>query len=225
MNVVLMGPPGAGKGTQADLIKGIFPLAYISTGDIFREAVSKQTSLGLEAQKYMVEGKLVPDEVTIGIVRERLVQPDCQAGFLLDGFPRTVKQAVALNEALADMNRSIDVVINISVPDEILVSRISGRVSCNECKMIYNLVTNPPQHPGVCDKCGHKLEQRNDDQRETVIRRLKVYGGQTKLVLGYFDNRGLLFDIDGCRDSGAVFEDIRSILKKVNYICGKAAQI
>lgn len=213
MNIILMGPPGAGKGTQADIIKANYPIPHISTGDMFRDAVSKQTPLGVEAKKYMDSGRLVPDEVTIGIVAERLAEPDCQKGFLLDGFPRTIPQADALEEVLKKLNKNIDAVINISVPDDILISRITGRVSCRECKTVYNLNTNPPKQAGICDQCGGELFQRSDDQGDTVVKRLQVYGEQTNPLLAYYENKGLVYNIDGDRDSQAVFADVRNILE------------
>lgn len=214
MNIILMGPPGAGKGTQAEIIKSKYPIPHISTGDMFREAVSNQTALGLEAKKYMDSGQLVPDEVTIGIVAERLAQPDCDKGFLLDGFPRTIVQADALAEVLNKLNKKIDAVINIAVPDEILISRMTGRISCKDCKALYNLNTTPPAVPGICDRCGGPLVQRSDDQGDTVVNRLKVYGEQTNPLLAYYRQRGLLHDIDGDRESAAVFNDVASILEK-----------
>jgi adenylate kinase len=213
MNIILMGPPGAGKGTQADIIKINYPIPHISTGDMFRDAVSKQTPLGVEAKKYMDSGQLVPDEVTIGIVAERLAEPDCQKGFLLDGFPRTIPQADALEEVMKKLNKKIDAVINIFVPDDILIARITGRVSCRECKTVYNLNTNPPQQAGVCDKCGGELFQRSDDQGDTVVKRLQVYGEQTNPLLAYYEKKGLVYNIDGDRDSQAVFADVKNILE------------
>ena len=213
MNIILMGPPGAGKGTQAEIIKETYPIPHISTGDMFREAVSNQTALGLEAKKYMDSGQLVPDSVTIGIVAERLAQADCMNGFLLDGFPRTIVQADALKEVLDGLGKKIDAAINIFVPDEILISRMTGRVSCRECKALYNLNTNPPQQAGVCDKCGGELFQRSDDQGETVFNRLKVYAEQTNPLLDYYKEKGLLVNIDGDRDSSLVFADVKNILE------------
>ncbi|MEN6392074.1 MAG: adenylate kinase [Syntrophomonas sp.] len=213
MNIILMGPPGAGKGTQADIIKANYPIPHISTGDMFRDAVSKQTPLGVEAKKYMDSGQLVPDEVTIGIVAERLAEPDCQKGFLLDGFPRTIPQADALEEVLAKLNKKIDAVINIFVPDEILIARITGRVSCRDCKTVYNLNTNPPKKVGVCDLCGGELFQRSDDQGDTVVKRLQVYGEQTNPLLAYYEKKGLVYNIDGDRDSKVVFADVKNILE------------
>ncbi|MEQ8176137.1 MAG: adenylate kinase [Syntrophomonadaceae bacterium] len=213
MNIILMGPPGAGKGTQADIIKANYPIPHISTGDMFRDAVSKQTTLGVEAKKYMDSGQLVPDEVTIGIVAERLAEPDCQKGFLLDGFPRTIPQADALEEVLAKLNKKIDAVINIFVPDDILIARITGRVSCRDCKTVYNLNTNPPKKAGVCDLCGGELFQRSDDQGDTVVKRLQVYGEQTNPLLAYYEKKGLVYNIDGDRDSKVVFADVKNILE------------
>jgi adenylate kinase len=215
MNIILMGPPGAGKGTQAELIKAQYPIPHISTGDIFREAVGNQTPLGMEAKKYMDQGKLVPDEVTIGIVAERLAQADCQPGFLLDGFPRTIVQADALHEVLAGLGRGIDAVINIHVPDEILISRITGRVSCRECKAVYNLQGSPPVKAGVCDKCGGELFQRSDDQGDTVLKRLQVYSEQTNPLLDYYEQRGMLHNINGDRDSLVVFADVQGVLENL----------
>ncbi len=215
MNVVLMGPPGAGKGTQAELIKNEYPIPHISTGDMFREAVSQGTELGKEAKKYMDAGQLVPDQVTIGIVRERLAQPDCKKGFLLDGFPRTTVQAQALDEVLEESGRRIEAVINIDVPSGVLIERMSGRVTCRECKAVYNVHSNPPQQRGVCDHCGGELIQRSDDQGETVARRLDVYLEQTNPLLDYYQQRDMLYNIDGNRATRAVYADVKTILEKL----------
>ncbi|HAA08687.1 MAG: adenylate kinase [Syntrophomonadaceae bacterium] len=215
MNVLLMGPPGAGKGTQADLIKDRYPIPHISTGDMFREAVSTGTELGKEAKKYMDSGKLVPDEVTIGIVQERLAQDDCKEGFLLDGFPRTVKQAEALDQVLAKLGKKVEAAINITVPEDILYERMSGRISCKDCKTVYHLKFNPPAKAGICDKCGGELIQRSDDQGDTVKRRLEVYAEQTNPLIEYYEKQGVLNDIDGNRDSQAVFADIVKVMESL----------
>ncbi len=215
MNIILMGPPGAGKGTQADLIKAAYPIPHISTGDMFREAVSKGTAMGLEAKKYMDAGGLVPDEVTIGVVEERLAQKDCDLGFLLDGFPRTIPQAEALDRVLDKMGKKIELALNIFVPDDILLDRMTGRVSCSKCKTVYNLKYNPPAVPGVCDKCAGELIQRNDDKEETAKNRLKVYMEQTQPLLDYYQKQGCLKDIDGNRDTKKVFADVTSELEKI----------
>ncbi|NLB89028.1 MAG: adenylate kinase [Syntrophomonadaceae bacterium] len=215
MNIIIMGPPGAGKGTQAELIKAEFPIPHISTGDMFREAVSNGTELGMEAKRYMDEGKLVPDEVTIGIVKERLAQDDCKEGFLLDGFPRTTVQAEALDEVMAELGKSLEAAINISVPDEILIERISNRVSCKNCKSVYNLKFNPPKEEGKCNKCGGELIQRDDDKGETVRKRLEVYNEQTNPLLKYYENKGILHDFDGYRDASIVFSDIKQLLESL----------
>ena len=213
MNIVLMGPPGAGKGTQAEFIKKEYPIPHISTGDMFRDAVSRETELGKEAKKYMDAGKLVPDEVTIGIVEERLAEADCQNGFLLDGFPRTTVQAEALDRVLSSNGRKIDAAVNITVPDDILIKRLSGRISCKECKVVYNLQSNPPDTEGICDKCGGELIQRSDDQGETVAKRLEVYQEQTNPLLAYYARQNVLQEIDGNRDSELVFADIKNRLE------------
>lgn len=215
VNIIIMGPPGAGKGTQAELIKAEFPIPHISTGDMFREAVSNGTELGMEAKRYMDEGKLVPDEVTIGIVKERLAQDDCKEGFLLDGFPRTTVQAEALDEVMAELGKSLEAAINISVPDEILIERISNRVSCKNCKSVYNLKFNPPKEEGKCNKCGGELIQRDDDKGETVRKRLEVYNEQTNPLLKYYENKGILHDFDGYRDASIVFSDIKQLLESL----------
>ena len=215
MNIVLMGPPGAGKGTQAEFIKKQYPIPHISTGDMFRDAVSRGTELGKEAKKYMDAGKLVPDEVTIGIVKERLAENDCKDGFLLDGFPRTTIQAEALDRVLGAAGRKIEAAVNIAVPNEILIERMSGRISCRECKAVYNLKSNPPAHQGICDKCGGQLVQRSDDRGDTVAKRLDVYLEQTNPLLAYYDQQGVLYEIDCDRNSADVFNDVKSLLDKL----------
>ncbi len=212
MNIVIMGPPGAGKGTQAEFIKNRYNVPHISTGDMFREAVKKGTPMGKEAQKYMNEGKLVPDQVTIGIVEDRLAEADCQAGFLLDGFPRTIVQARALDAVMEKLGRKIDAAINISVPDNILIQRMSGRVSCKECGKVYHLVFSPPVVQSKCDQCSGELIQRSDDNAETASNRLQVYNEQTSPLLDYYQEKGLLRNVDGNRDLKAVGSDIEATL-------------
>jgi adenylate kinase len=212
MNLVLMGLPGAGKGTQAEKIVEKYKIPHISTGDMFRAAIKEGTELGLQAKSYMDRGDLVPDEVTIGIVRERLSKEDCQKGFLLDGFPRTVAQAEALEQLLADLNRSIDYVINIEVDKSILMERLTGRRICKECGATYHLVFNPPSQAGVCDKCGGELYQRADDNEETVANRLEVNLKQTQPLLDFYQEKGYLRNIDGQQEIEKVFADICELL-------------
>lgn len=213
MNIVLMGPPGAGKGTQAELIKANYPIPHIATGDMFREAVKNQTELGLKAKSFMDEGKLVPDEVTIGIVKERLAQPDCAKGFMLDGFPRTTPQAEALDQVLSDLGKKIESVINIFVPREILLQRILSRVTCNNCKAVFNL--RFLQDHQTCPKCGGELGYRSDDRGEIAKTRLEVYLEQTLPLLQYYQERHVLNSVDGNRESEEVFEDIKDLLEKI----------
>ncbi len=213
MNTILMGPPGAGKGTQADRLKKEFKIPHISTGDMFREAVEQKTELGLEAKKFMDSGQLVPDQITIGIVAERLAQADCSKGFLLDGFPRTTVQAEALDEVMTKIGKVIKVVINIDVPKSILLERIAGRVSCSKCKAIFNLATLAEDSNKICGTCGGELIQRSDDQGDTIVKRLNVYDEQTNPLLDYYHKKGLLKNIDGNRDSEVIYSEIKAILE------------
>jgi adenylate kinase len=212
MNLVLMGLPGAGKGTQAEKIVEKYKIPHISTGDMFRAAMKEGTELGLKAKSYMDRGDLVPDEVTIGIVRERLSKDDCQNGFLLDGFPRTVAQAEALETLLQQLNRSIDYVINIEVDKNILMERLTGRRICKECGATYHLVFNPPAQAGVCDKCGGELYQRADDNEATVANRLEVNIKQSQPLLDFYAAKGYLRNIDGQQHIDQVFADICELL-------------
>ncbi|MBD7939189.1 MULTISPECIES: adenylate kinase [Cytobacillus] len=213
MNLVLMGLPGAGKGTQAERIVEKYGIPHISTGDMFRAAIKEETALGLEAKSFMDKGELVPDEVTIGIVRERLGKPDCEKGFLLDGFPRTVAQADALENILSDLSRKIDYVINIDVDQEILMERLTGRRICKSCGATYHLVFNPPAKEGECDRCGGELYQREDDNEATVKNRLDVNIKQTKPLLDFYENKGYLRNINGQQEIGKVFTDLDSLLR------------
>ena len=213
MKIVLLGAPGAGKGTQAAKMVEVFGLPHISTGDIFRKAVADGTPMGVAAKGFMDKGELVPDVVVIGIVRERLSEPDCADGFILDGFPRTVPQADALGVALAEMNRALDAVISIDVPREALVSRLTARRQCRACGRIYNVQGDMPAVDGVCDECGCEVYQRDDDTIETVTNRLDVYDRNTSPLIAYYAAKGLLRSIDGDRSVDAVFADVRAILE------------
>ena len=208
-----MGLPGAGKGTQAERIVEKYGIPHISTGDMFRAAIKEETPLGLEAKSFMDKGELVPDEVTIGIVRERLGKADCEKGFLLDGFPRTVAQADALENILSDLSRKIDYVINIDVDQEILMERLTGRRICKSCGATYHLVFNPPTKEGECDRCGGELYQREDDNEATVKNRLDVNIKQTKPLLDFYENKGYLRNINGQQEIGKVFTDLDSLLR------------
>ena len=212
MNLVLMGLPGAGKGTQAEQIVDKYEIPHISTGDMFRSAIKEGTVLGLQAKSFMDKGELVPDEVTIGIVRERLSKADCEKGFLLDGFPRTVPQAEALETILSDLNREIDFVINIDVKKELLMARLTGRRICKSCGSTYHLVFNPPATEGVCDRCNGELYQRADDNEETVQNRLEVNLKQTKPLLDFYETKGYLRNINGQQDIRKVFADLDELL-------------
>jgi adenylate kinase len=213
MNLVLMGLPGAGKGTQAEKIVDQYHIPHISTGDMFRAAMNEGTELGLQAKSYMDKGELVPDEVTIGIVRERLSKPDCEQGFLLDGFPRTVPQAEALEDIMSGLGRKIDYVINIDVDKDILMERLTGRRICKECGATYHLMFNPPKEPGVCDRCGGELYQRRDDHAETVQNRLDVNLKQVQPLLDFYRTKGYLKNINGQQHIDQVFSDIDDLLK------------
>ena len=215
MNLVLMGLPGAGKGTQAEKIVEHYDNPHISTGDMFRAAIKEGTQLGLKAKSFMDQGNLVPDEVTIGIVRERLNKQDCENGFLLDGFPRTVAQAEALETITKELNKQIDYVINIDVDQSILMERLTGRRICKDCGATYHLVFNPPAKEGVCDKCGGELYQRADDNAETVSTRLSVNVKQSQPLLDFYQEKGYLRNINGNQDINIVFEDVRQLLAGV----------
>lgn len=208
-----MGPPGAGKGTQAsDLIKR-YQIPHISTGDMFRAAIKAGTALGKKAKEYMDAGSLVPDEVTIGIVAERLAEPDCSKGFLLDGFPRTVAQADALDKILVELQMTLDGVLNIEVDEEKLLERLTGRRICRKCGATYHMVFNPPTTENVCDKCGGELYQRSDDTLETAKNRLQVYNDQTQPLIEYYREKGLLCEINGDQEIAKVLQDIVGALE------------
>jgi adenylate kinase len=196
MRIVLVGAPGAGKGTQAKYIGQHFGVPAISTGDIFRANLAAQTPLGLEAKRFMDKGDLVPDEVTIGIVRDRLSQPDADGGFLLDGFPRTLRQAEALDAMLDGLGRPIDAALELRVDENEVVRRLSGRRTCRKCGHVWHTEFDPPKQEGVCDICGGELFQRDDDKPETILRRLHVYNEQTAPLVGYYRDKGLLRTIE-----------------------------
>ncbi len=209
MRVVLLGPPGAGKGTQAVRIAQEADIPHIATGDMFRQAVREETSLGLEVKRYLDAGRLVPDEVTVGIVRERLARPDCREGFILDGFPRTVPQAEALDGVLAGLGMKLDRVVSLVVGTEALVRRLAGRRVCGGCGTSFHVELNPPQEEGRCDRCGGVLVQRDDDREETVRERLAVYERQTAPLVDYYRRHGLLVEVDGEQPPDAVTRAIR----------------
>lgn len=210
-----MGLPGAGKGTQADKIKEKYNIPHISTGDMFRSAIKEGTDLGKKAKEFMDQGALVPDEVTIGIVRERLMKDDCKNGFLLDGFPRTIAQAEALEELLTELNQSIDFVLHVDVPAEKLVERLSGRRICPTCGTAYHIVFNPPKEEGICDKDGSTLTQRDDDKPETVKNRLAVNLEQMQPLLDFYQEKGYLARVNGDQDIDVVFQEIESKLENL----------
>lgn len=213
LNIILMGMPGAGKGTQAAKMIEQLNIPHISTGDMFRAAVKEQTPLGLEAKSFMDQGQLVPDRVTIGIVRERLAKDDCAKGFLLDGFPRTVPQAEALDQLLVDLNRELDHVIYIDVAMDELLRRLTGRWICRDCGATYHAVFAPPEKEGVCDHCGGELYQREDDRAETVMNRLKVNFEQTNHLLAYYESTGKLERVNGTLPIDHVSKDILSVVR------------
>ncbi len=213
MNLIFLGPPGAGKGTQAKLVADKCGIPQISTGDILRQAVKDVTPLGKEAQGYMERGDLVPDQVVIGIIEERLQQPDSQAGYILDGFPRTEVQANALSETLEQAGSAIDQVVNLEVGDDELIRRRAGRRTCKDCQEPYHVTFSPPNVQGVCDKCGSEIIQRKDDQEETVRTRLKVYREQTAPLIAYYEKRGLLRNVAGTGDIQEIFNSILGVVE------------
>lgn len=217
MYLILLGPPGAGKGTQAEQLKEELKLPHVASGDLFRENLKNETELGLLAREYMDKGELVPDDVTIAMVRDRLQQPGCERGAIFDGFPRTQAQAQSLDEMLAEWGQKLDGVLYIAVPDEELVRRLSGRWICRQCQTPYHTVFSPPAREGVCDACGGALYQRDDDKPETVRARLKVYHQQTSPLIDYYRRAGLLVEVDGTGDietvSANLLEAARNLVK------------
>lgn len=212
MKIVMLGAPGAGKGTQAKQIAKKFSIPHISTGDIFRANIKNNTELGKKAKSYMDQGMLVPDSLTLELIMDRFAEADCANGYVLDGFPRTIPQAEALTKALADKGESIDFAINVEVPDENIVNRMSGRRACLTCGATYHIKYNAPVKEGICDSCGAELVLRDDDKPETVLKRLAVYHDQTQPLIDYYSNEGVLREVDGTKDMNEVFQDILTIL-------------
>jgi len=212
--IILLGPPGAGKGTQAAWISEEFDIPHVSSGNIFRENLKNKTELGKIALKYIERGELVPDDVTIEMMKDRLIRPDCKNGALLDGFPRTPEQAGALDKILAEMGGQVNCVPLIVVPAEMLVERISGRRVCRENDHVYHVIYNQPKHPGICDLDGSELYQRDDDKEETVRRRILVYEQQTTPLIAYYQNKGLIISVDGTREIGEVSNQLLREIKK-----------
>lgn len=214
MRLLIMGRPGAGKGTQAANIKEYYGIPHISTGDMFRAAIKEGTELGKLAKSYMDKGALVPDEVTIGIVKERLLKDDCKKGFLLDGFPRNVLQAEALDSFMKEQGISLDAALDVNVDASILIRRIVGRRICKTCGATYHIDFNKPKKEGICDNCGTPLIQRADDTIETAGSRLEVYDKQTAPLLAYYEKQNLLKTVNGDQELNKVFEDIKAVLAK-----------
>jgi adenylate kinase len=206
--MILMGPPGAGKGTQAKLLEKRLNVPHISSGDLLREAVRHKRPLGLQAKRYMDRGELVPDAIMLGVIDERLRAPDCTKGFILDGFPRTVQQATALTAMLSERGAKIDNVTSITVPREVLVKRLTGRRTCRECGAMYHIIFDPPNNPGMCNKCNGELYQRDDDQEDTIVARLEVYDRQTEPLLAVYRTAGLLHEVSGLGSQEQVFARI-----------------
>ena len=212
MKIIMLGAPGAGKGTQAKMIAEKYQIPHVSTGDIFRANIKNGTELGMEAKKYMDQGLLVPDELTVKILLDRVAQEDCKNGYVLDGFPRTIPQAEVLDQALSELGEKIDYAVNVDVPDENIVKRMSGRRACLSCGATYHIEHIPPKQEGICDHCGKSLVLRDDDKPETVLNRLKVYHDQTQPLIDFYTAKGVLRTVDGTADMKDVFEAIVEIL-------------
>lgn len=212
MRMILLGPPGAGKGTQAANLSIALKIPHISTGDIFRANIKEGTPLGVLAKTYIDAGRLVPDDVTIDIVEKRLENKDCKNGFLMDGFPRTIPQAEKFDSMLQKLGKSVDLVINIDVPDSLIIKRMSGRRMCS-CGRTYHVENNPPKQDGICDACGNKLFIRDDDREETVMERLDTYHKQTSPLIGYYKDKGILVDVDGTKSIDETTREILELIK------------
>jgi adenylate kinase len=214
MNIVLLGPPGAGKGTQGVVLSKSYGIPHISTGDILREAVKAQTPMGKKAKAFMDSGELVPDEVVVGIVADRLDQDDTKKGYILDGFPRTLKQALALDEALVKISSGIDMALYFEIPEDIAIERLTGRRVCKKCGANFHMKNIPPKKEGICDKCGAELFQRPDDKLETVKNRLKVYELQTRPLIEYYTKKGILKKVSGALDVKDLFKELCQVFSE-----------
>ncbi|WP_026525898.1 MULTISPECIES: adenylate kinase [unclassified Butyrivibrio] len=212
MKIIMLGAPGAGKGTQAKMIAEKYKVPHVSTGDIFRANIKNGTELGKKAKEYMDKGQLVPDELTVEILLDRVAQEDCKNGYVLDGFPRTIPQADVLDKELTKLGDKVDFAINVDVPDENIVRRMSGRRACLKCGATYHIEHIPPKQEGICDVCGSELVQRDDDKPETVQNRLSVYHEQTQPLIDYYNEKGILKSVDGTKDMQDVFSEITGIL-------------
>lgn len=213
MKIIMLGAPGAGKGTQAKMLADKYEIPHISTGDIFRANIKNETELGKKAKEYMDKGLLVPDELTVNLVVDRIKQDDCSKGYILDGFPRTIPQAEALDAALSELDDKLDYAVNVEVPDENIVNRMSGRRACVGCGATYHIVHIPTKAEGICDRCGKELILRDDDKPETVQKRLKVYHEQTQPLIDYYQGKGILKEVDGTVDMKDVFNAIVNVLE------------
>lgn len=212
MKIIMLGAPGAGKGTQAEKIAEKYNIPHISTGDIFRANIKEGTELGKKAKTFMDQGLLVPDSLTVDLLMDRISHEDCKKGYILDGFPRTIPQAESLAAALNEKGETLDVALNVDVPDENIINRMAGRRACPTCGSTYHVVYAAPKKEGICDKCGSELILRNDDKPETVQKRLSVYHEQTKPLIDYYNNQKILATVDGTKDMEVVFQDIVKIL-------------
>ena len=214
MKIIMLGAPGAGKGSQASRIAKEYQLPHISTGDIFRANLKEETELGKRAKSFMDKGELVPDDITIAMLLDRIHKEDCKNGYILDGFPRTIPQAEALKEALAKKDEKIDLALDVEASDELIIKRMAGRRTCPACGAIYHIVTLPPKTEGICDRCGADLIQRKDDNEETVKNRLKIYHEITEPLISYYKKEGILEEIDGAEDLDKVFEKVKTIIRQ-----------